>query len=100
MTPTTPRAHRLAAFATVAPLLVLGLGACGAKQSGGQPGAAPASQVSADQALAGQVPAAIRSDGAVVGGGDATYAPDEFLATDDRTVVGFDVDLFDAVAKK
>src|SRR6266542_1917058 len=33
-------------------------------------------------------------------GTDSTYAPSEFLDTDGKTVIGFDVDLFNAVAAK
>jgi polar amino acid transport system substrate-binding protein len=46
------------------------------------------------------VPSAISSDGKITVGTDATYAPNEFLAPDGQTVVGFDVDLFRAVAAK
>jgi polar amino acid transport system substrate-binding protein len=53
-----------------------------------------------DQKLAKQVPSAISSDGKITVGTDATYAPNEFLAPDGQTVVGFDVDLFRAVAAK
>jgi polar amino acid transport system substrate-binding protein len=56
--------------------------------------------VSADQALAGKVPAAISKDGVIKVGSDTTYAPSEFLAADGQTIVGFDVDLFTLVAKK
>jgi polar amino acid transport system substrate-binding protein len=56
--------------------------------------------VKADPALAAKVPKAIASDGVIVVGTDATYAPNEFLAKDGKTVVGFDVDLFRAVAAK
>jgi polar amino acid transport system substrate-binding protein len=59
-------------------------------------GAAPA----VDEALAAKVPAAVKADGKLVIGTDATYAPNEFLDTDGKTVVGFDVELFDAVAAK
>jgi polar amino acid transport system substrate-binding protein len=59
-------------------------------------GAAP----SVDQALADKVPAEIKSDGKILVATDATYAPNEFLDTDGKTVVGFDVDLFNAVAAK
>ncbi len=88
-------------------LLILGVGlalvlaACG--EDGGEggsttttPGAAPA----VDQALAAKVPAAIKSDGKILIGTDSSYAPNEFLDTDGKTVVGFDVDLFNAVAAK
>jgi len=88
-------------------LLVLGLGlalvvaACGDDGTGGgttetTAGAAP----SVDEALAAKVPAAIKSDGKLLIGTDPTYAPNEFLDTDGKTVVGFDVDLFNAVAAK
>lgn len=59
-------------------------------------GAAPA----VDEALAAKVPAEIKSDGKIGIGTDASYAPNEFLDTDGKTVIGFDVDLFDAVAAK
>ena len=59
-------------------------------------GAAPA----VDEALAAKVPAEIKSDGKVLIGTDASYAPNEFLDADGKTVVGWDVDLFNAVAAK
>jgi len=46
------------------------------------------------------VPDAIKSDGTIKVGVDATYAPSEFLDTDGKTVIGFDIDLFNAVAAK
>jgi polar amino acid transport system substrate-binding protein len=53
-----------------------------------------------DEALAAKVPDAIKSDGKILIGTDASYAPNEFLDTDGKTVVGWDVDLFNAVAAK
>jgi polar amino acid transport system substrate-binding protein len=53
-----------------------------------------------DAALAAKVPAAIKADGKIVVGTDSTYAPNEFLAADGRTIQGFDVDVFNAVAAK
>jgi polar amino acid transport system substrate-binding protein len=53
-----------------------------------------------DEALAAKVPDEIKSDGKVLIGTDASYAPNEFLDTDGKTVIGFDVDLFNAVAAK
>jgi len=53
-----------------------------------------------DEALAAKVPDAIKSDGKVLIGTDASYAPNEFLDTDGKTVVGWDVELFNAVAAK
>ncbi len=62
--------------------------------------ASSASTVKVDQALAAKVPASVKKDGVIVVGSDASYAPSEFLASDNATVQGFDVDLFDAVAAK
>lgn len=53
-----------------------------------------------DAALAAKVPAAIKADGKILVGTDSTYPPNEFLDQDGKTVVGFDVDLFKAVAAK
>ena len=86
-------------------LLVLGLGlavvvvACGGNGSGS--GSTETTKASAvDQALAAKVPAAVKADGKLLIGTDSTYAPSEFLDTDGKTVIGFDVDLFNAVAAK
>jgi polar amino acid transport system substrate-binding protein len=67
--------------------------------SGGSTGATTAAPA-VDEALAAKVPDAIKSDGKLLIGTDATYAPSEFLDTDGKTVIGFDVDLFNAVAAK
>jgi polar amino acid transport system substrate-binding protein len=53
-----------------------------------------------DQKLVAMLPAAIKSKGTLNIGTDSTYAPSEFLDTDGKTVIGFDVDLFNAVAAK
>jgi polar amino acid transport system substrate-binding protein len=53
-----------------------------------------------DAALAAKVPADIKSAGKLLIGTDSTYAPSEFLDSDGKTVIGFDVDLFNAVAGK
>jgi polar amino acid transport system substrate-binding protein len=84
--------------------LVLGLAlvmaACG--DDGGEGGgtATTAAAPAVDQALADKVPAAVKSDGKILIGTDSSYAPNEFLDTDGKTVIGFDVDLFNAVAAK
>lgn len=84
--------------------LMLTLSACGEKKddtstpAGGNGSALPS--VAADSALAAKVPAALKADGKLVIGVDATYAPSEYLDADGKTVIGFDVDLFNAVATK
>src|SRR6266700_6344302 len=81
--------------------LALALVACGGNgtKSGGTTTTTGAAS-SVDQALAANVPAAIKSDGKLLIGTDSTYAPSEFLDTDGKTVIGFDVDLFNAVTAK
>ncbi|MFL6062634.1 MAG: ABC transporter substrate-binding protein [Marmoricola sp.] len=53
-----------------------------------------------DSAAAELVPAAIKAKGTLTIGTDASYAPSEFVGGDGKTIQGFDVDLFTAVAKK
>jgi len=81
-------------------LLALSMAACGEKEEGNTGSAAPAPSSTVDQALAAKVPDAIKADGVIKIGTDSTYAPAEFLDTDGKTVIGFDVDLFNAIAAK
>jgi polar amino acid transport system substrate-binding protein len=78
------------------------LGACGSSSlSGEAPGSGSSSvAVSQDAGLAAKLPESIRTAGVIKIGVDATYAPNEFLAGDGKTVQGFDVDVFNAVAAK
>ena len=99
---------RLPLAAVAATTLALSLAACGgsggssssSSSPGGGSSANPAAGVSADPALAKKVSSTVGADGTITVGTDATYAPSEFLAKDGKTVVGFDVDLFKAVAAK
>src|SRR5215211_477532 len=67
---------------------------------GGTTDTTAAAAPAVDEALAAKVPDAVKSDGKVLIGTDASYAPNEFLDTDGKTVVGWDVELFNAVATK
>jgi polar amino acid transport system substrate-binding protein len=96
-----PSALLLAGLATAG----LALSACGSDTLDGSPGGttAPATTAPAgavDEALAAKVPADIKSKGTLVVGSDASYAPNEFLAEDGKTVQGMDVDIFNAVVAK
>lgn len=57
----------------------------------------PAASSSVDATLAAQVPAKLKSAGKVVVCTDATYAPNEFFATDNKTIQGMDIDLGKAI---
>jgi polar amino acid transport system substrate-binding protein len=54
---------------------------------------------SANSKIAAEVPAAIKSKGTLTVAADATYAPNEFIASDGKTVAGMDPDLANALAK-
>jgi polar amino acid transport system substrate-binding protein len=93
------------AFAGLAVVLALTASACGKDDDstvgqGNPSSSAPAATSTADAALAAMVPDAIKSDGKIEVGTDSTYAPSEFLAEDGKTIQGFDVDVFNAVAAK
>ncbi|WP_327024937.1 ABC transporter substrate-binding protein [Micromonospora sp. NBC_01739] len=83
-----------------AALLTLSMAACGEQESSDEPGSGPSVSAAPDNDLAAKVPDAIKADGVIKVGTDATYAPAEFLDTDGQTVIGFDVELFNAVAQK
>ncbi len=84
--------------------VAVSLSACGSSSlspGGSAPATAPLTAAqTADPALVAKLPAKIKSAGKIVVGTDATYAPNEFLAGDGKTVQGMDIDLFNAVAQK
>ena len=84
-----------------AAIVGLALSACGSN-SLSTPGASgkPTVAQTADAKLVAALPAKIKAAGKIVVGTDATYAPNEFLAADGKTVEGMDVDVFNAVAQK
>ena len=85
-----------------ASVAALALSACGSSSLSGDPGAqeAPSVSVSENVDLASKLPESIKSAGVIKIGTDPTYAPNEFLAADGKTVQGFEVDLFNQVAAK
>jgi polar amino acid transport system substrate-binding protein len=96
-----PSGRRAILGLAVAAALTTSMAACGSEtdDSNGT-GSAPAASASADSGLAAKVPADIKAAGKLIIGTDSTYAPSEFLDADGKTVIGFDVDLFNAVAGK
>lgn len=98
--PSGPLRYRTGAFSiAILAGAALALTACGEKKD--ETTAQPAKPTSAaDPKLAAMVPAAIKSDGKIAVGVDASYPPNEFLNTDGKTVIGWDREAFDAVAAK
>ena len=77
-----------------ASVAALALSACGSSSLSGESGAASAPSVSVSQNvdLASKLPESIKNAGVIKIGVDASYAPNEFLAGDGKTVQGMDVD--------
>ena len=97
--------RRIPAPAVLVPVLLAGLVSTGCGGGDDTATTTPSASTSpsassVDAALAAKVPDAIKSDGKITVGTDASYAPSEFLDADGKTVKGFDVDLFNAVAAK
>jgi polar amino acid transport system substrate-binding protein len=69
--------------------------AAGAGSTGGS--GSEIAAVKADPAIAKQVPAKIKSAGTLTAAQDPTYAPNEFIAPDGKTIVGMDPDLIKAI---
>ena len=82
--------------------LLVALTACGTSdQPDVDPDIARSYDVSAihkDEALAAMLPQSITKDGKLTIGSNLTYAPAEFLATDGRTPVGYEIDFAKALA--
>mgnify|MGYP002653323560 CR=1 FL=1 len=95
------RRNAVALAATLA--LLPGLAACGSESLDEGSGAGTASsevKAEKDDALAAKVPQRYKDKGTLTIGSDASYAPNEFLGDDGKTVEGMDVDLFNAAAAK
>lgn len=96
---------RSTAIASIACLSVVGLTACGSSNDDAAPGSQGNAAVTVpvatkDATAAGQVPANLRSKGTLKVAADPSYAPNEFLGSDGRTIIGLDADLAKALGEK
>jgi len=92
--------NRLKTAAVAAAIIsALALSACGSSSldeaDAGTASSLPTAQV--DQALADRVPADLKSAGTLIDGSDGSYAPNEFIGTDGKSMEGMDVDLLNAI---
>ncbi|MFC0042401.1 transporter substrate-binding domain-containing protein [Actinomadura rayongensis] len=100
---------RFGALAAAALLLPPALAACGTDDpssatdkeavAGSTTAAAVVAKVAKDDALNAQLPADVRSAGTITTGISTVGAPFTFLAPDNKTQIGIEIDLRDAVAK-
>jgi polar amino acid transport system substrate-binding protein len=85
-------------------LAVLAIAGCGSSGSSGSsssstPASKPASTTpTKDPKVAALVPGAVKSSGKLTVAADASYAPNEFIGSDGKTVEGMDADLAKALA--
>nr|WP_203596778.1 ABC transporter substrate-binding protein [Actinomadura bangladeshensis] len=91
--------RRLVAASALVLTGALALSACGDSDDSGDSNGT-ASNTSVDGKLAAMVPDAIKSDGKISIGTDASYPPNESVDPASQKIVGWDVDLFNAVAAK
>jgi polar amino acid transport system substrate-binding protein len=97
------RTSRVATAMTVLAAVLL-LSACGGSSrtkgaaSSSKSPATESTTAGTDKKVAGEVPAAVRSKGALTVAADATYAPNEFIAPNGHAVEGMDADLAAALA--
>jgi polar amino acid transport system substrate-binding protein len=87
--------RRLAVAACCLPLIAFS--ACGGGDDNGGGGSTSSSK--ADPAVVKLVPAAAKQKGSLSFAMDPSYAPNEFVDTDGKTVIGMDVDLAKALAQ-
>lgn len=74
-------------------------GAAPSSGASASPEAFDLSGITKDDALASSVPEAVAKDGKLTIGSELTYAPVEFVAADNKTPIGIDIDIAGAVAK-
>jgi polar amino acid transport system substrate-binding protein len=98
----TAHTRRGAAFTAVVALagLAAGCGGTSDKSSSAATGGAPAPKVGVDAAAAKLLPAAVKSKGTLTVATDPTYAPDEFVDKDGKTIIGFDPELSVVLGQK
>jgi polar amino acid transport system substrate-binding protein len=78
--------------------VIAGCGSNSKSTSSSTPASSGGAVAGADPKIAAEVPAAIKSKGTLTVAADASYAPNEFVAPDGKTVIGMDPDLMKAIA--
>jgi polar amino acid transport system substrate-binding protein len=99
------RKRFVAALCVLCALVVVGCGSSSSSTSSsgasgatsGSSSGGPAPSASANASVVKLVPASVKSKGTLTVASDASYAPDEFIASDGHTVVGMDPDLVKAL---
>lgn len=93
------RRYALAIVLVALAVALVGAGCGGSSSSSGSPSPGTSTETGGTSTIAAEVPAAIKSKGTLVVAADATYAPNEFVGTDGKTIEGMDPDLADALGQ-
>jgi polar amino acid transport system substrate-binding protein len=88
----------IAAGVVLAATALLAAG-CGSSSNGSKSSSSASPTASSVSSIASEVPAAVKSKGKLTVAADATYAPNEFIASDGHTVIGWDADLAKALGQ-
>jgi polar amino acid transport system substrate-binding protein len=94
-----PRLPRIAGSLALVGVLALVVAGCGGGKKSSSTTSTTVSAPAKNATIAAEVPAAIRSKGTLVVAADATYPPNEFIATNGKTVIGMDPDLAKALGR-
>jgi polar amino acid transport system substrate-binding protein len=91
--------RKLLAAIGAAVLVLVVLAGCGSSSSSSSSSASTSTPTSsgANASIAAQVPAAIKSKGTLNVATEAQYAPNEFIASNGKTVIGMDAELMEAI---
>jgi polar amino acid transport system substrate-binding protein len=97
----SPGSRRLAVAAALSIIAAPLLAACGSSSSSSgaaaRPSASSVPSATADPAV--KLPPALAGKPEITVAADASYAPNEFFATDNKTIIGMDVDLANALGQ-
>ena len=97
------RSRRAWLVVPISVLCAAAIAACGSSSNSSKSAASTPSSTTpatsgAVPSIQAMVPAAVKSKGTLVVAADASYAPNEFIASDGHTVIGMDPDLTKAIA--
>jgi polar amino acid transport system substrate-binding protein len=96
------RAPRLGVLLAVVALAAFAVAGCGSSKKSSSSSSSGSSSTSTSTStnakVAAEVPAKIKSKGTLIVAEDASYAPNEFIGSDGKTVEGMDADLAKALA--
>ena len=93
-----PKIVSLGGFAFLALVMMLAAGCGGSKKSSSTTATTGTTTTAVNSKIAAEVPSAIKSKGTLTVAADATYAPNEFIGGNGKTVEGMDPDLAQALA--